>query len=44
MNKIIELLSANDQPTIDFMNNEGFECIQIYTNGEKWFGLFKKYN
>lgn len=42
MNKVVELSSPTDMFRIEEMNQQGFVCIQIYTDGSRWYALFSK--
>jgi len=40
MSKIEQLSSPLDNPKLEEMNSQGYQCIQIFTDGTNWFGLF----
>jgi hypothetical protein len=41
MSKIEQLSSPLDNTKLEEMNDKGYKCIQIFTDGTNWFGLFE---
>jgi hypothetical protein len=39
---IVQLNSAFDNMKISEMNSQGYQCVQVYTDGFGWYGLFVK--
>jgi len=42
MNKIMKFETLNDQMILNTMNADGWICLQIFNDGENWYGLFEK--
>jgi uncharacterized SAM-dependent methyltransferase len=40
MSKIEQLSSPSDNAKLEEMDHRGYQCIQVFTDGENWFGLF----
>lgn len=40
MNQIVKLSSVCDNLKIQEMNSQGYICVQVFTDGADWYGLF----
>lgn len=40
MSKIQQLSSPYDNVKLEEMSNLGYQCIQVFTDGANWYGLF----
>jgi uncharacterized SAM-dependent methyltransferase len=40
MSIIEKLSSPSDNAVLEEMNRKGYQCVQVFTDGENWFGLF----
>jgi hypothetical protein len=40
MSKIEQLSSPSDNTKLEEMDGRGYQCIQVFTDGANWFGLF----